>query len=357
MISQNFNDWLNYMHAIQGSGVMMHPVEGEEVPEGIPVTYKDANGNEKVLYLPEGTTTFPATFRNNREVTEIVIPEGITEIADYAFESCWGLKKLVIPEGVTETSTNMCLGCSAMELIDFPESLTKIGYQSFRDCTKLKSLYITENITEIKEGAFKNCSSLQQVMYYGNLTKIGNYAFQDCKKLGSISHPSNKEATIEYIGKYAFANCVEFSDCYTYITNNKTATINECAFSNTGVIYCNTYDNMVFGEGVFKNCKFMKNVIWRSREIPRAAFYGCEKLQQFGAGENVTTMSMQVFDDCPLLTSVTFESKVPVQPESEMWLDFPDTVTAIYVPADAVDAYKADENWAKYADRIQAISE
>lgn len=29
MISQNFNDWLNYMHAIQGSGVMMHPVEGE----------------------------------------------------------------------------------------------------------------------------------------------------------------------------------------------------------------------------------------------------------------------------------------------------------------------------------------
>lgn len=31
MISQNFNSWLDYMHAIQGSGVMMHPVEGEEV--------------------------------------------------------------------------------------------------------------------------------------------------------------------------------------------------------------------------------------------------------------------------------------------------------------------------------------
>ena len=31
MISQNFNSWLNYMHAIQGSGVMMHPVKGEEV--------------------------------------------------------------------------------------------------------------------------------------------------------------------------------------------------------------------------------------------------------------------------------------------------------------------------------------
>ena len=31
MISQNFNDWLDYMHAIQGSGVMMHPVEGEKV--------------------------------------------------------------------------------------------------------------------------------------------------------------------------------------------------------------------------------------------------------------------------------------------------------------------------------------
>ena len=31
MISQNFNSWLDYMHAVQESGVMMHPVEGEEV--------------------------------------------------------------------------------------------------------------------------------------------------------------------------------------------------------------------------------------------------------------------------------------------------------------------------------------
>ena len=31
MISQNFNSWLDYMHAVQGSGVTMHPVEREEV--------------------------------------------------------------------------------------------------------------------------------------------------------------------------------------------------------------------------------------------------------------------------------------------------------------------------------------
>lgn len=31
MISQNFNSQLDYIHAIQGSGVMMHPVKGEEV--------------------------------------------------------------------------------------------------------------------------------------------------------------------------------------------------------------------------------------------------------------------------------------------------------------------------------------
>ena len=31
MISQNFNSWLDYMHAVQESGVTMHPVEREEV--------------------------------------------------------------------------------------------------------------------------------------------------------------------------------------------------------------------------------------------------------------------------------------------------------------------------------------
>ena len=31
MISQNFNSQLDYIHAIQGSGVMMYPVKGKEV--------------------------------------------------------------------------------------------------------------------------------------------------------------------------------------------------------------------------------------------------------------------------------------------------------------------------------------
>ena len=31
MISQNFNSWLDYMHAVKESGVIMHPVEGEKV--------------------------------------------------------------------------------------------------------------------------------------------------------------------------------------------------------------------------------------------------------------------------------------------------------------------------------------
>ena len=31
MISQNFNSQLDYIHAIQGSGVMMHPIKGKEV--------------------------------------------------------------------------------------------------------------------------------------------------------------------------------------------------------------------------------------------------------------------------------------------------------------------------------------
>lgn len=76
MISQNFNSWLDYMHAIQGSGVMMHPVEGEEVtpvdPEPEPKPEPEPeNPEEKETEEQEPTVeTQTAKKTSKKKITE-----------------------------------------------------------------------------------------------------------------------------------------------------------------------------------------------------------------------------------------------------------------------------------------------
>ena len=43
----------------------------------------------------------------------------------------------------------------------------------------------------------------------------------------------------------------------------------------------------------------------------------------------------------------------PATSEGE-WYGFPETITSISVPAQAVEAYKTAEGWKKFADKIKA---
>ena len=56
MISQNFNSQLDYMRAIQESGVMMHPVEGEKVAPVEPKPNPEPDSEPK-SENPEGKET------------------------------------------------------------------------------------------------------------------------------------------------------------------------------------------------------------------------------------------------------------------------------------------------------------
>ena len=72
-------------------------------------------------------------------------------------------------------------------------------------------------------------------------------------------------------------------------------------------------------------------------------------------------MGKRVFDSCEKLETVTINSNivVPFEVDTENNCEFfnrCNKLTAIYVPADLVDAYKADANWSMYADKIQAIA-
>ena len=91
----------------------------------------------------------------------IIIPEGVTEIEDYAFSDCTSLKSIVIPESVTQIGDDVFSGCTSLKSINIPEGVTQIGECAFSGCTSLKSVVIPESVTQIGFNAFHNTSIVQ----------------------------------------------------------------------------------------------------------------------------------------------------------------------------------------------------
>ena len=98
---------------------------------------------------------------NGELVTDIVIPDGVEKISDYAFSGCYSLKSITIPDGVTS-----------------------IGFSAFSGCTSLTSITIPDGVTSIDGWAFYNCYKLTSVNYNGSEgewyeIEFGYYEFAD----------------------------------------------------------------------------------------------------------------------------------------------------------------------------------
>ena len=73
----------------------------------------------------------------NKNITSVVIPEGVTSIDNWAFQGCESLASVVIPEGVTSIGWSAFDGCKSLTSIVIPDSVTSIGYRAFKGCSSL----------------------------------------------------------------------------------------------------------------------------------------------------------------------------------------------------------------------------
>ena len=84
-----------------------------------------------------------------------IIPEGTTEISNYAFDDCRTLESIVIPESVTEIASTAFSGCTSLECVTFL-SRTKIrdevhswlGKEVFLANSSLKTINVMSNCVD-----------------------------------------------------------------------------------------------------------------------------------------------------------------------------------------------------------------
>ena len=192
-----------------------------------------------------------------------VIPNSVTSIGDYAFESCSNLTGITIPDSVTRISEGAFRDCTSLTGITIPDSVTSIGEHAFRDCTSLTGITIPDSVTYIGNSTFSSCLSLTGITIPDSVTYIGNYAFSDCNGLTGITIPDS----VTSISNSTFNNCsgltaVEIGSGCTSIGNN--------AFG-----YCKGLTGITIPESVatigasaFTNCNNLKNIICQASVAP-----------------------------------------------------------------------------------------
>ena len=166
-------------------------------------------------------------YLNGEEVIDLVIPEGVTSISDYAFDYCTDLNSVTIPNGVTKIGNNAFRGCKSMTSVSIPPSLATIGNCSFIWCFNLDAVHISDiaawcGITMSENTAnplyygahlYLNGEELKDLVIPEGVTNINSNVFQNFSALKSVTIPSS----VRMIESGAFHNCWALSSVISKI--------------------------------------------------------------------------------------------------------------------------------------------
>lgn len=175
----------------------------------------------------------------DRNLTRLVIPEGVTEIARGAGFAHTNLQQLVIPATVKKIGFNAFTHCTGLQKVSITlapgeDSLSTTDYHSvpFGKCTGSLDIIATgkdDNPSQISyalftkssfkdiqiigqtadsrfvimESAFSDCKALENLTIGEGCTEIYNEAFFNCENLKAVFIPS----TVTWLGMEVFSHC------------------------------------------------------------------------------------------------------------------------------------------------------
>ena len=147
------------------------------------------------------TTLADEAFKDNYNLTELILPANLTSVSYMAVAGCKNLKAITIPASVEVIEASAFEDCRSIQSITFGgaagapgraaapaanSQLKKIGNWAFYNAHELQHLDIPEGVEEIGDGAFYGCTYLEDMVLPSSIRGIGDNCFALCGKLTKI---------------------------------------------------------------------------------------------------------------------------------------------------------------------------
>ncbi len=159
------------------------------------------------------------------DVTDVTIPQGITEIGRSAFTNIF-ITDIVIPEGVTKIGNRAFALCAKLENISIPSTLKYVDAYAFYRTPWYENqphdqvivgdgayigykgneidISIPEGTKTIAGAVFMNKTKIQKITLPESIEWIGDYAFKNCRSLTLYVKDGS------YAMNYAIANNINY---------------------------------------------------------------------------------------------------------------------------------------------------
>ena len=361
--------------------VIPSSIDGKSVTDIGNSAFKNCSGITNIT-IPDGMTSIGQdAFNGCSNLTSIIIPDSVTSIGYSAFYNCNKLTSMSIPGGlITDNNVNgryveissiirgeiiksaTITGNPSIIIDDFfkdwnnlitivlPDSIETFGKRAFSRCTNLKNINLPKNLISIGDYAFNGCTSLKSITVPNKVTTIGDAAFNGCTNLTSVIIPSS----VISIGGDLFRYCTSLTsltipDSITCITAGMAC---ECTNLNRIILSANATE---LGKSAFENCKSLTSITIPASvtTIGDSVFLFCTNLTSIMIPQKVTTIGNSPFQGCTGLTNVRVKNTIPPTAKSGIFAGCT-KLSAIKVPAESVEAYKAADGWSDYANLIVA---
>lgn len=243
---------------------------------------------EFVVANPNQPGSNPIGFIDNLYIngvltTDIVIPEGTTQISERAFERC-----------------------TCITSVSIPKSVKSIGENTFTECINLTNFTVNNNNNYYSsiDGVLFNKAKTDLIIYpAGKLATdytvpngvktIKHYAFYKNKNILNLTIP---DSVVE-IKEWAFAQ----TNIGSVKIGNGVITIGERAFEQCTNLSNVTLGNKLnhIGSGAFSLCFKIKSIIIPDSvtSIGDAAFSSCNNLKDISISKNITSLGFSVFSN------------------------------------------------------------
>jgi len=297
------------------------------------------------LMLPESLTEIGTSAFEDCKLKEVKLTKNLTKIDTEAFKNCpietlyinsditsnesdkaaWlnedsiraNLKTLKLERGITVIPNGAFKGCTGLTSVDFSNCKKLTRIDGFSNCTGLTSITLPENLTHIEYGAFQGCIGLTSVDFSNckKLTQIDG--FPNCTGLTSISLP----ASLTTIGNGAFSGCIGLTSITLpeKLTKIGDEAFRDCTGLNGTIVFPANIETICgdinyFGEGAFRNCINLQGLDFSACKnltfMPEYAFYGCKALSEVKLPENIDVIGINTFEDCIALQNITLPANL-----------------------------------------------